>query len=37
MQYPEEELIGILKKAGIDCTASLPCEKIKSLLEMIES
>jgi sulfopyruvate decarboxylase beta subunit len=37
MRYPEEELIGILQKAGTDCTASLPCEKIKYLLEMIES
>jgi sulfopyruvate decarboxylase beta subunit len=31
---PEEELIAILKKQGIDFTASLPCEKIKTLLEM---
>jgi sulfopyruvate decarboxylase subunit beta len=35
MQYPEEELIGILKKSGIDFTSSLPCEKIKYLLEMV--
>ena len=35
MQYPEEELIGILKKAGVDFTSSLPCEKIKYLLEMV--
>jgi sulfopyruvate decarboxylase len=35
MQYPEEELIGILKKAGVDFTASLPCEKIKGLLTMV--
>jgi sulfopyruvate decarboxylase subunit beta len=35
MQYPEEELIGILKKAGVDFTSSLPCEKIKYLLEII--
>lgn len=35
MQYPEEELIGILKKSGIDFTCSLPCEKIKHLLEMV--
>lgn len=34
MQYPEEELIGILKKSGVDFTSSLPCEKIKYLLEM---
>jgi sulfopyruvate decarboxylase beta subunit len=32
---PEEELITILKKNGVDFTASLPCEKIKTLLEMI--
>ncbi len=35
MQYPEEELIGILKKADVDFTSSLPCEKIKYLLEMV--
>ncbi len=34
MPRPEEELIVILKKQGIDFTASLPCEKIKTLLEM---
>jgi sulfopyruvate decarboxylase subunit beta len=32
---PEEELLGILKAAGVDFTASLPCEKIKVLLEML--
>jgi len=32
---PEEELIALLKKHGIDFTASLPCEKIKTLLEMV--
>jgi len=35
MQNPEEELISILKTAGLDFTASLPCEKIKTLLEMV--
>ena len=35
MQRPEEELIGVLKKSGTDFTASLPCEKIKTLLEMV--
>lgn len=35
MHNPEEELISILKAAGIDFTASLPCEKIKVLLEMV--
>ncbi len=35
MQYPEEELTEILKKAGTDFTASLPCEKIKGLLTMV--
>ncbi|MEJ2682845.1 MAG: sulfopyruvate decarboxylase subunit beta [Candidatus Sulfobium sp.] len=35
MQYPEEELIDILKKTGVDFTASLPCEKIKGLLTMV--
>jgi len=36
MPGPEEELIGILKNNGVDFTSSLPCEKIKTLLEMIE-
>jgi len=31
----EEDLIVILKKNGVDLTASLPCEKIKTLLEMV--
>ena len=35
MQRPEEELIAILKKHNVDFTASLPCEKIKTLLEMV--
>jgi len=35
MQYPEEELIGILKKARVDFTSSVPCEKIKYLLELV--
>ena len=37
MHTPEEELISILKKAGVDFTASLPCEKIKILLEMVSA
>jgi sulfopyruvate decarboxylase len=35
MPRPEEELIAALKRNGVDFTASLPCEKIKILLEMI--
>ncbi len=35
MPRQEEELIAILKKNGVDLTASLPCEKIKTLLEMV--
>ena len=35
MPRPEEELIAILNKNGVDLTASLPCEKIKTLLEMV--
>lgn len=35
MRYPEEELIGYLKGAGVNFTASLPCEKIKGLLVML--
>ncbi len=34
MPYPEEELIEILKR-DIDFVCSLPCEKIKNLLELI--
>lgn len=36
MQRPEEELIAILRKNNVDFTASLPCEKIKTLLEMVK-
>src|SRR5512134_1819735 len=36
MFSPEEELIAVLKKTEVDFTASLPCEKIKCLLEMVE-
>lgn len=35
MRTPEEELLRILIKNGVDFTCSLPCEKIKTLLEMI--
>jgi sulfopyruvate decarboxylase beta subunit len=35
VQRPEEELIGTLERSGVDFTASLPCEKIKTLLEMV--
>jgi sulfopyruvate decarboxylase beta subunit len=35
MRNPEKELLKILGKAGVDFTASLPCEKIKVLLEMV--
>jgi sulfopyruvate decarboxylase beta subunit len=35
MQRPEEELISILKTHGVDFTASLPCEKIKTILDML--
>jgi len=33
--YPEDEMISLLKNAGVDFTSSLPCEKIKLLLEML--
>lgn len=36
MEYAEEALIDILHKAGVSFTASLPCEKIKNLLEMVD-
>jgi sulfopyruvate decarboxylase subunit beta len=32
---PEEELLGLLGAAGVDFAASLPCEKIKVLLELL--
>ncbi len=35
MQRPEKELIGLLKGQGVDFTCSLPCEKIRALLEMV--
>ncbi len=35
MPRPEEELITILKKYGVDFTATLPCEKFKTFLEMV--
>lgn len=35
MPYPEEELVSILKNGGVDFTSSLPCEKIKFLLELL--
>lgn len=35
MPRPEEKLIALLKNHGVDFTASLPCEKIKVLLEKV--
>jgi sulfopyruvate decarboxylase TPP-binding subunit len=35
VQRPEEELIHVLKSNNVDFTASLPCEKIKTLLQMV--
>ncbi len=35
MPRPEEQLITILKKHGVDFTATLPCEKFKTFLEMV--
>lgn len=35
MFNPEAELIQILSGEGVDFTASLPCEKIRTLLEML--
>ena len=36
MPGPEEKLIDIMKNRGVDFTTSLPCEKIKTLLEMVD-
>lgn len=35
MYRPEKELIALLKESGTDFTSSLPCEKIKRLLEYV--
>ncbi len=35
MASPEEEVIAIMKKAGIDLTATLPCDRIKNLLPLV--
>lgn len=35
MANPEEEVISIMKKAGIDFTATLPCDRIKNLLPLV--
>jgi sulfopyruvate decarboxylase alpha subunit len=37
VQRPEEEILTILKQANVNFTGSLPCEKIKTLLEMVAS
>ncbi|MDI9394264.1 MAG: sulfopyruvate decarboxylase subunit beta [Euryarchaeota archaeon] len=35
MVNPEEEVIAIMKKTGIDLAATLPCDRIKNLLPLI--
>jgi len=35
MVNPEEEVIAIMKKTGIDLTATLPCDRIKNLLPLV--
>ncbi len=35
MANPEEEVIAIMKKAGIDLAATLPCDRIKNLLPLV--
>jgi len=35
MQTPEEEVIAIMKKEGIDLAATLPCDRIKNLLPLV--
>jgi sulfopyruvate decarboxylase beta subunit len=35
MASPEEEVIAIMKKAGIDLAATLPCDRIKNLLPLV--
>ncbi|MCQ1536366.1 sulfopyruvate decarboxylase subunit beta [Methanosarcina sp. KYL-1] len=35
MTNPEEEVISIMRKAGIDLAATLPCDRIKNLLPLV--
>lgn len=35
MASPEEEVIAIMKKEGIDLAATLPCDRIKNLLPLV--
>lgn len=35
MASPEEEVVAIMKKAGIDLAATLPCDRIKNLLPLV--
>ncbi len=35
MVNPEEEVISIMKKTGIDLAATLPCDRIKNLLPLV--
>lgn len=35
MVNPEEEVIAIMKKTGIDLAATLPCDRIKNLLPLV--
>jgi sulfopyruvate decarboxylase len=35
MVSPEEEVVAIMKKAGIDLAATLPCDRIKNLLPLV--
>ncbi len=37
MRHPEDELIDILKDAGVDIISTLPCERVKNLLLKISS
>ena len=35
MHHPEQDVVEILKKAGIDFTATLPCDRTKNLLPLV--
>lgn len=37
MQSPEERLIGIMKGCGVDLVGTLPCDRIKRLISLIEN
>ncbi len=37
MQSPEEELITILKRSGVDLVCTLPCDRVKRLIALLQT